>query len=285
VTADVASARLQIRHVTGFTYEGATRASYNEVRMTPPTLAHQTMINARISTTPNAVQATYRDYFGTIVTTFDLHEPHDRLVVTAEATVDTYRAAPLPPSWSAARYRDDDVVDQFAEFLVPTPRSSLATEVVDEARERFAGLDAHSAALAVTDWVRHHVRYVPGSTNVTSTAAEVWELGQGVCQDMTHVTSGVLRAIGIPARYVSGYLQPDLDAGAGATSVGQSHAWVEYFSGEWTPIDPTNGGRVGVHHVLVAVGREYGDVPPLKGIYHGEPSRALGVEVVITQLT
>jgi transglutaminase-like putative cysteine protease len=284
VSADRRSARLRIRHVTGFSYDGAARGSYNEVRMTPPTLARQTVLSARITTAPNAVQSTYRDYFDTIVTTFDLHEPHDRLVVTAEATVDTTPPKLLPPSWHPSQLRDPIVTDQFAEYLVATPRSLLSGEVLDSVRSQFGHLDVHEAVFAVTDLVRSRVRYVVGSTNVTSTSQEVWNQGEGVCQDLTHVTTALLRGLGIPSRYVSGYLQAEASEELGTSQYGQSHAWVEYYSGEWVAIDPTNGGPVGLNHVVVAVGRDYGDVPPLKGIYHGAPSQALGVEVEIVQL-
>jgi transglutaminase-like putative cysteine protease len=283
--SEPASARLKIRHVTGFSYDGAARASYNEARMTPVTSAHQTVLSARITTTPNAVQSTYRDFFGTVVTVFDLQKPHSRLEVTAEATVDTTPPAPLEAPWSADELRDPAVEDRFCEYLVPTPRTTLDAHVLDEARSQFCELDVHAAAHAATDWVRGQVRYVTGSTNVTSTADEVWRQGEGVCQDLTHVTIAVLRSLGIPARYVSGYLHPIAGSSIGEAVMGQSHAWVEYFGGQWVGIDPTNGGEVGIHHVVVASGREYGDVPPLKGIYHGEPSRALGVVVEITQLS
>jgi transglutaminase-like putative cysteine protease len=277
------SARLKIRHVTGFSYDGVARASYNEARMTPVSNQRQSVLDARITTVPGAVQSTYRDYFGTIVTTFDLHVAHDRLAVTAEATVDTSDDAPRPVPWTRERLGSDEVADRFAEYLAATPRTTLDETVLDEARELFGALDVHEAVTAATDWVRERVEYVTGSTSVTSTAAEVWRQGTGVCQDMTHVTTAILRALGIPARYVSGYLHPT-GGDVGTMTLGQSHAWVEYFCGSWVPIDPTNSGAVGIHHVVVASGREYGDVPPLKGIYHGEPSRALGVVVEITRL-
>jgi transglutaminase-like putative cysteine protease len=94
-----------------------------------------------------------------------------------------------------------------------------------------------------------------------------------------------LRGQGIPARYVSGYLHPTVDAALGEKVIGQSHAWVEFFCGEWVGFDPTNGNDIGLQHVVVAKGREYGDVPPLKGIYHGAPSRNLGVTVEITKIS
>jgi transglutaminase-like putative cysteine protease len=90
--------------------------------------------------------------------------------------------------------------------------------------------------------------------------------------------------VGIPARYVSGYLYPNADGAVGDTVAGQSHAWVEWWCGDWVAFDPTNGGPAGLRHVTVARGRDYADVTPLKGVYHGAPSTGLGVTVEITRL-
>jgi transglutaminase-like putative cysteine protease len=125
---------------------------------------------------------------------------------------------------------------------------------------------------------------MPGATGVRTDAQEAWDKGQGVCQDMAHVTVALLRATGLPARYVSGYLHPDTKAKPGSTAVGQSHAWVEYWAGSWTALDPTSGAPVGERHVVVARGRDYADVPPLKGIYHGPPESAMTVTVEVTRL-
>jgi transglutaminase-like putative cysteine protease len=133
--------------------------------------------------------------------------------------------------------------------------------------------------------VRSEVEYVPGSTGVQTSAQEAWTLRKGVCQDIAQLTVGLLRQRGIPARYVSGYLHPKREAEIGQTVEGQSHAWVEWWCGDWVGYDPTNGVPVGPQHVVVARGRDYEDVPPLKGVYHGPPSSHLGVSVEITRVT
>jgi transglutaminase-like putative cysteine protease len=119
---------------------------------------------------------------------------------------------------------------------------------------------------------------------VWTDAQEAWDKGQGVCQDMAHVTVALLRAAGLPARYVSGYLHADPAAEPGTTVAGQGHAWVEYWAGSWTACDPTSGAPVGERHVVVARGRDYADVPPLKGTYHGPPGSTMEVTVEITRL-
>ena len=123
-----------------------------------------------------------------------------------------------------------------------------------------------------------------GTTGVRTDAQEAWDQGQGVCQDIAHVTVALLRAAGLPARYVSGYLHADPSAEPGQTAIGESHAWVEYWAGSWRPLDPTSGAPVRERHVVVARGRDYADVPPLKGIYHGAPSVAMDVTVEVTRL-
>ncbi len=278
------SALLEIRHETGFTYDGAATSSYNEVRMTPPTLARQRVLATSLSTWPTAVQATYLDYFGSIVTTFDLHERHDRLLVVAEATVETRADDGHPSSVTLADVAEPDLVDRLTEYLTPTHHTSMSRAVLAEYRRRATkGGAVDDVAAAIISDVRERVAYRRGSTEVSSTAQDVWELREGVCQDLTHVTVALLRASGVPARYVSGYLHPDFDGELGRSVVGESHAWVEYFNGEWTGVDPTTGAAVGLGHVVVAKGREYSDVPPLKGIYLGDPSSALGVTVSITR--
>jgi transglutaminase-like putative cysteine protease len=118
---------------------------------------------------------------------------------------------------------------------------------------------------------------------VQTGAQEAWDQGQGVCQDIAHLTVALLREVGLPARYVSGYLHPEPEARPGDTVTGESHAWVEYWTGEWVAADPTNQAPVGECHVVVARGRDYADVPPLKGIYHGAPSSTMDVTVEVTR--
>ena len=109
-------------------------------------------------------------------------------------------------------------------------------------------------------------------------------MGEGVCQDMAHLTVSLLREVGLPARYVSGYVHPMAAAGPGDEMEGESHAWVEYWVGQWVGCDPTNLAQVGERHVVVAAGRDYGDVPPLKGIYRGAPNSRMQVTVTVTRL-
>jgi transglutaminase-like putative cysteine protease len=138
--------------------------------------------------------------------------------------------------------------------------------------------------LALSDLVRDRVAYVPGSTGVQTNAVEAWQLGQGVCQDIAHVTLSLLREAAVPARYVSGYLHPAKEPQVGEMVSGESHAWVEAWLGGWWGFDPTNGIPAGERHVVVARGRDYTDLPPLKGVYAGGGMQSLGVTVEVTRL-
>jgi len=279
--------RLRIEHTTNVSYAGPVLSSFNEARMTPLTLPSQITHEARVTAGPGVPVWTYNDYWGTYVSVFDLPEPHDDLVIRATATVETEplggaAAAGQRPSWSnlsetAARGR-------LLEFLLPTALTTVAEPISAAALAEIAGLSPDDAAAAVCARVHEHVTYLPGATGVRTDAQEAWDKGMGVCQDMAQIAVALLRAAGLPARYVSGYLHPDPNAKPGSTAVGQSHAWVEYWAGAWTPLDPTSLAPVGERHVVVARGRDYADVPPLKGIYHGPAGGDMQVSVELTRL-
>jgi transglutaminase-like putative cysteine protease len=276
--------RLRITHRTHVTYAGRARRSYNEARMRPPTLPRQTTLEARLSIDAAAPVWSYRDYWGTLVSSFDVQAPHEELLISATATIET--SAPAPPvtplGWPELAGRAQ--VSRLLEYLMPTARTTLHPELAAAAHERVAGADPAQAAATLAGWVREKVAYVPGATGVQTSAQEAWDQGQGVCQDIAHLTVALLREVGLPARYVSGYLYPRAEADPGDEITGQSHAWVEFWTGEWAACDPTSGTPVGERHVVVAAGRDYADVPPLKGIYHGAPSSSMDVSVQLTRL-
>jgi transglutaminase-like putative cysteine protease len=279
--------RLRIEHTTSVRYAGPVITSFNEARMTPLTLPSQITHEARVSAGTGVPVWTYNDYWGTFVSVFDLPEPHDDLVIRAVSTVETepFGAAVATqerPSWT--ELGETAASSRLLEFLLPTPVTTVAAEVSAAALAEISGLPPHAAAEAICARVHQHVTYLPGATGVRTSAQQAWDQGQGVCQDMAQIAVSLLRAAGLPARYVSGYLHPDPTAQPGSTSVGQSHAWVEYWAGSWTPLDPTSLAPVGERHVVVARGRDYVDVPPLKGIYHGPSGGDMKVTVEVTRL-
>jgi transglutaminase-like putative cysteine protease len=214
---------LRVKHDTNVTYDGMAHASYNEVRMIPLTLPEQTTLETRVTTQPATTLWRYWDYWGTQVSVFDLQQPHDRLLVSAASTVEADAPPlPAPPSWDEIHARGGE--GPMYEFLQPTLLTTVAPDLVATAREVVAGADPHEAVEGLTAWLRDNVEYMPGATGVQTSAQEAWEKRQGVCQDLAHLAVGLLRGLGMPARYVSGYLHPDPAAGIGDTVAGQSHA-------------------------------------------------------------
>ncbi len=278
--------RLRITHRTGYRYIAPVAASFNEVRMTPRDADGQMLLSHQLQVSPRASVQAYVDYWGALVQSFDVHEEHDVLEVLATSLVDVPHGPPPLDGVGWDVVTSPEIVDRWGEFLAPTPLVDDAR--VDEAR---AGIvdelrRAATPALAVRGAVeatRARIYYNDSVTGVTTTAAEAWAVGGGVCQDYSHTLLSLLRPLGIPARYVSGYLH-DEEETPGRTVVGESHAWIEVWNGGWEAYDPTNDRTVGSAHVVVARGRDYADVPPLKGIYAGGASESLGVTVEITQL-
>jgi transglutaminase-like putative cysteine protease len=282
--APAAPQRLAIVHNTGFSYPAEAVASYNEARMTPLTTPEQMVLDARIEVHPAAATYRYWDYWGTLVTAFDVRVPHRRLTVTARSVVETSAYVDDGPALGWDELRCPAALDRFAELLTPRSRTEPGDEALAAAREIVDGLDPKDVGAAVAGWLCEELEYVPGATGVHTRASQAWEVRKGVCQDFAHIAVGVLRAVGVPARYVSGYLLPRSDAPVGESVAGESHAWIEWWAGSWRAWDPTNGRAVGPDHVLVARGRDYDDVPPLKGIYSGPSGGELFVGVEFTRL-
>jgi transglutaminase-like putative cysteine protease len=280
----IGSVRLRIVHRTGFRYEKPVSASYNEARLTPLTTPTQTTLEARVEVSPVTWTSTYWDYWGSQVTSFEVLSPHTELIVVARSTVETVTAS--EPSMDAgwATLRSNGVADGSVEWLTQTRFTQPSEEVAALAREAAGDLAPGDAARAVADSLRDRLEYRPGVTGVYSTAQDVWQARSGVCQDFAHLTIGALRALGIPARYVSGYQHPRALAEVGETVQGESHAWLEWWAGEWYAYDPTSAVPAGENHVTVARGRDYADVSPLKGVYSGPSSSSLFVSVEVTRV-
>lgn len=283
--------QLRISHVTQVRYSGPVFSSFNEARMTPLTLPGQTVTQTGVSIghgngTASVPAWNYDDYWGTRVTVFELPEAHDDLVIRATATVETSPPAPMAPGRSLGweQIREAAARGRLLEYVLATPLTTLPPEAGSTGVPAAGRMTPDDAAAAVCARVRERVRYMPGATGVRTSAREAWDKGEGVCQDIAHVTVSLLRAAGLPARYVSGYLHPKADPEPGGSATGQSHAWVEYWAGTWTPLDPTSGTAVAQRHVVVARGRDYADVPPLKGIYYGAPDSLMKVSVEVTRL-
>ncbi len=277
--------RLHVRHTSSYEYAGVVHASYNEARISPIDTSRQFTIEHRVDVQPATSIYRYRDYWGSRVHAFDIHQDHTELVVTGTSVVETGERVPSideTVGWDVIG--GAGLADRFLEYLAGTattePDDAVRAVAADLRREATPAAALH----ALGEWMRSCVEYRPGVTSVSTTASEVLQARYGVCQDFVHLGLAVLRAAGIPCRYVSGYLYTEPDGGMGATYRGESHAWLEAWVGDWHAADPTSGAPVADSHVLVARGRDYADVAPLKGVFHGDSGHTLAVSVELTRV-
>lgn len=278
--------RLRIVHDSRYKYLSDVFASFNEARLTPLDTDRQVLIRHELHLEPRGVVQAYRDYWGAVVEAFDLHHRHREMLVSATSVVDTPGGHTEGPGLSWDELAAPAVNDRWCEFLEQTSYVDDAASDPDRAAlvEELRAMPRPADAIrAVVAEVHSRMRYTPGVTTVSTTAHEAWTAKQGVCQDFTHAALSLLRSLGIPSRYVSGYLHSEEEA-VGEPVVGESHAWIETWDGAWEGFDPTNDRVVGSAHVLVARGRDYNDVPPIKGLYAGGGAAQLSVSVEITQL-
>jgi transglutaminase-like putative cysteine protease len=276
--------RMRVVHSTGYAYKSPVTASFNEARLTPRSDSRQNVILNRVETLPATRSYRYVDYWGTAVTAFDLHAPHTQLRVTSSSVVEADRPEPPVAKVAWTDLQAEAVIDRFDEVLNATGYVPMSRRIAAVGR-RIARYHAPAeAVVAAVQWVRSELEYDPGSTGVHSSGLDALREGKGVCQDFAHLSLIVLRSMGIPGRYVSGYLHPKRDAVIGKTVDGQTHAWIQAWTGSWWDYDPTNDAEINEQYVSVGTGRDYADVPPLKGVYSGEGSTDLDVVVEITRL-
>ncbi len=203
-------------------------------------------------------------------------DPHTSLTIHAESTVETLNAKPfagldlLALDWESRL--EASVASDYAEYLSPTPLVPLAS--VWSGPEAAPSVLAYAQALSAE--IYGQFEYVPGATEISTPLSEFVALKRGVCQDYAHLMLSAARAHGVPARYVSGYIYAGGDAGT--HGAGATHAWVEIYlphAKVWKGFDPTNNILVGDKHIKIAVGRDYADVPPTKGILRAKPGQPL----------
>ena len=276
--------RLQVTHTTKYRYSAPVAQSYNEARLEPRSDRHQAVLASRVEVDPSTRVVRHVDYWGSVVHHFDIQVPHQSLTVVGRATVETGTELAQPGEATWEELRDPVITDQFEELLVPTAAVTWDDEIAEVAAELAAKHDTPAAAAeGAAAWVNERLDYRKGSTGVQTTSPEVLAAGSGVCQDFAHVNLALLRAMGIPSWYVSGYLHPDPKAGIDDVIVGESHAWVAAFTGTVWPLDPTSLNPVAERHVRVAAGRDYHDVAPFRGIYAGRADQELEVTVELVR--
>jgi transglutaminase-like putative cysteine protease len=275
---------MRVVHTTGYQYQAPVVQSFNEARLTPRSDRKQNLVVTRIETTPPTRSYRYTDYWGTEVTSFDLHAPHTELKIVATSVVETGDTMQPLDGATWVDLRQPEIIDRYAEFLEWTGYVPRHSELGQLARSMRKGRKPFEAVLAVSELVHDRLTYRRGTTGVHSSAVDAWEAREGVCQDYAHLTLAMLRAIGIPSRYVSGYLHTKPDAAIGEAIQGESHAWIEAWTGGWWGFDPTNDIEIGPRHIWVATGRDYADVSPVKGTFSGGAASAIEVTVAVTRL-
>jgi len=276
--------RFKIEHTTGFKYDREVVASYNEARMLPERSDRQTVFSANLDISPKGSSHEFTDFFGSHPVMFEVLEPHTELNINAVSVVEI---RPTEQTRTDANWDELAVAArtdlELTDASTQTKRTNPPAELARFAKKIAAEFGPHETALKVCKYIYESVKYQHGVTGVNSIATEAWSAKVGVCQDFAHLALGALRAVGIPARYVSGYLHPKLEPEIGDRAVSESHAWIEWFSGEWFGYDPTNDTTITQRHIVVGHGRDYDDVPPLRGVYSADCTSELFVSVHITR--
>ena len=283
--------RYHLLHATEFRYDGPVSESYNEVRLRPMHDETQSCLSFRVITNPASRGTSYRDSFGNWVHQFNILPEHQYLKIEAESVVLAHDA-PAPPAQSMPLSELDshreELEEEHLDFVVPTgyvPHVAKLDELIATASQNCDG-SVSGFVQAASDLIHRRFEYVKGATHVNSSIEDSLSVGAGVCQDFAHLLLGVVRKRGLPGRYVSGYLVPGSAASPDAKLqevIGgyASHAWAEvYLPGSgWVGLDPTLGKPLGLQHVRVAYGRDYGDVAPVRGVYKGHAGQRLSVDV------
>jgi transglutaminase-like putative cysteine protease len=284
--------RYRIRHITSYAYADAVDLASHMVHLQPRVLPHQRVVASGLTATPKATRVTDGlDFFGNRVAWIFLDLPHDRFIVTLDAVVDVAFPAPPDPAatppWErivdAARAGSGDAADA-AGFAFDSPMVGADASAAAYAATSFpAGRPVLEGVRELTSRIRRDFTFKSGVTTIYTPVARVMAQRAGVCQDFAHVMIAGLRGLGLPARYVSGYLRTHPPPGQphrrGADA---SHAWVGAWLGPehgWVDVDPTNDLIVQNEHVVLGWGRDYGDVSPVRGILLGGRRHTVSVSV------
>jgi transglutaminase-like putative cysteine protease len=270
--------RWTIRHRTAYRYAMPVRDSFNEARVRPPTDTQQRLEEFRLTVAPAARVSHFVDFYGNAVAYFDVCDPHSALDMEVRSVVTT-----LPRQWLPWDARSSPLADARRAGQTERFDFSRASRFVDTDPETWrlavdatqGQTDIWQAAVAIMRFVHDRMAYEPASTHVHTHARDALSKRRGVCQDFAHIMIGLCRSLHIPARYVSGYLATQ---GASAT-----HAWTDVFipTVGWVSVDPTHNRQPDETYIRLAAGRDYSDVPPLRGTYRGTNQHRMDVLVEI----
>lgn len=289
--------RFTISHVTHYRYETAATESFMEARVCPPSNRAQTVSARALRITPECRVTSYTDCYGNLVEQFAIVHPHDELLLHAESEVATHpppvltEALDITISEARQIYRSQPL--RWFDFLNASPGIAPGRTVHRLAHRLFSptgqlGDEVHR----LMGWIHSHLRYTPGATAIDTPVEQVIAARHGVCQDFAHAMIAVLRAAALPARYVCGYIETEHQRRAAKeperqlVGAAESHAWVEVAlpNGEWYALDPTNNIPAGTRHVVVAVGRDFHDTSPTRGVFKGAGATQLEVRVLMQRV-
>jgi transglutaminase-like putative cysteine protease len=276
-----------IRHITEFRYEPAVGESVMEVRLQPRSDMQQRCLISTLEVTPRANVMMYRDFYGNAVHHFDIPGRHESIRVLAEATVEMQPRRDIDSGKQSGWAVLDELVSHgdYWEMLLPS-QFARPTELLEELRKEF-NLERRDEPLVLLKELNSRMYqafdYAPNTTQVDSPIDDALRTRQGVCQDFAHIMIALVRELKIPCRYISGYLYHG-DKDKDRSPAGATHAWVEAYLGEagWVEFDPTNNLLGCERHIRVAVGRDYVDVPPTRGVHRGDSESELSVRVNVT---
>lgn len=279
--------RYQVVQTTTYTYEGLARQSISQCKLKPITNRQQRVLAFTLEVDPPTRSYEHLDYWGNHTATFYHWEPHAALTIRSMSTVEVERE---PYTWTHLRqhhepFSPEDARSRYAEFLHSTRYTSVSPSTLDRvSSDAWAGAaNTFEFAVRLTQHLYQRFSYETGNTTVKTTAEEFCQTGKGVCQDFAHLMLALCRARGIPSRYVSGYIDTGQDAAVRGDAA--THAWVELLmpGRVWVGFDPTNNQIVSSQYVQVAVGRDYQDIVPTRGVYIGG-GQTLTVSVSVQRL-
>lgn len=288
---------LHVLHETAYDYVPPVRTAQHMAHLKPANTGRQRLLSHRLTVDPEPAQQTEAvDVYGNTRSFFSLQFSHDTLRVLAESLVETAasevpaESPPWPEVTERMRYHRGAQYDPASEFIFASPYVPRDDAFVAYAQPSFPeGRPVVEAARELMQRIHADFEYETTATDVNTPALEALALRKGVCQDLAHVMLGCLRSLGLPARYVSGYLLTEPPAGQPRlVGTDASHAWVALYlparegPGIWVDFDPTNDRTAGEDYVTLAIGRDYSDVSPMRGVIHGGASHSLRVAVTVT---
>jgi transglutaminase-like putative cysteine protease len=278
-------ALFRIQHITRYIYEDTVRDSANQIMLYPIVDEYQSVQQQSVTISGNPAVDVHEDYYNNKVGTFTYAQPHREMVIVSQLSVETRKKklptddVPKEQQWAELKSLRHKV--DFIDFCQVERFSAIneIEKVVED--ERCKSCTTYESVQFFNQYVYDNFQYKKGITTVETTIGEIWNLKSGVCQDFAHILLVLLRLVGIPSRYVSGYICPNK---AGMRGEGATHAWVEAYLPNygWLGVDPTNNCIVNERHVKLAVGKDFSDCSPVKGTYRGTSNHTLEVGVTVT---